>query len=52
MTLERYCSCGAVLRVIVPKAKRDQALAIWYSYHSGDGHAPATRKQAKEQRTS
>ena len=50
MQLVRYCSCGAALYATVPKHKRDQALAIWFGYHSGDGHHPATRQQAQEAR--
>jgi hypothetical protein len=39
MKIERYCTCGAVLRVNVAKRRRDQALSIWYAAHCGDGHA-------------
>lgn len=45
--LERYCSCGGKLRIVVPQAKRDAALAIWFSVHAGEGHRPATREEAK-----
>lgn len=38
MILKRYCTCGAVLSVVIPKAKRDQTLAVWYTAHDGAGH--------------
>ena len=38
MILKRYCACSAVLSVVVPKAKRGQALASWYAAHDGAGH--------------
>ncbi len=38
MVLERYCTCGAVLKVNVSRAKRNQTLLVWYDQHAGDGH--------------
>lgn len=38
MILKRYCTCGAVLAVVVPKTKRIQTLAVWYATHDGAGH--------------
>lgn len=46
MIIERYCTCGAVLRVTVPREKRQQVLGNWFEKHGGVGHAPATRQQA------
>lgn len=39
MTLIRYCTCGAVLKVNVAARKKAQALIAWYDRHSGDGHS-------------
>jgi hypothetical protein len=39
MRLERYCTCGAVLRVNIAARKKAQTLIVWYDRHSGDGHA-------------
>lgn len=39
MRIEKYCTCGAVMKVNIPKSRRGQALSIWYAEHSGDGHA-------------
>lgn len=39
MLIERYCSCGAVLRVNVPRRKRQQVLIVWADRHHGPGHA-------------
>jgi hypothetical protein len=50
MQLERHCSCGKSLYIKLPREKRDAALAIWFAYHHGAGHQPATRKQAQEAR--
>jgi hypothetical protein len=50
MKLERYCSCGTVLRVTVPKSKREQALAVWFERHSGEGHTATTRTLAEQAR--
>ena len=38
MLLERYCICGDVLMVNLPRRKKTQAFAVWYNHHSGDGH--------------
>lgn len=51
MRLQRYCSCGGKLDIKVPKHLKAAALAIWFSYHGGAGHAPATRKEAKKHGT-
>lgn len=39
MLIERYCSCGAVLKVNIPRTKRQQTLIVWTNTHSGPGHA-------------
>ncbi len=39
MRLERYCTCGAVLKTEVTRRKHVQSLLVWYSFHSGPGHA-------------
>lgn len=38
MILKRFCTRGAVLSVVVPKAKRGQTLPVWYAAHDGMGH--------------
>ncbi len=37
MKLERYCTCGAVLKV--SGGDKTKILASWYSQHDGEGHA-------------
>lgn len=39
MLIERYCTCGAVLKVNVAARKKTQALIVWYDRHSGAGHS-------------
>lgn len=39
MIIERYCTCGAVLKTSAPRAKRQQILIVWYNQHVGPGHA-------------
>ncbi len=48
MRLQRYCSCGAVLDVVIDRKKKDQALSVWFAAHST--HAPATRAHAEAAR--
>jgi hypothetical protein len=50
MNLERYCTCGAVLRVTVEARRKPVALGVWFERHSGEGHAPATRVEAAQAR--
>jgi hypothetical protein len=50
MQLQRYCTCGAVLNVNVPQAKKAQVLGNWFEKHTGTGHAPATRSEAEHAR--
>lgn len=38
MRVERYCSCGAALKVDVPRSKRQQTLIVFYDQHHGEGH--------------
>lgn len=47
MRLQRYCSCGAVLKTDVSRAKQQQALSVWYANHSGSGHADTTAAEAE-----
>lgn len=49
--ITRYCTCGAVLKVNVPKWKKQQVLAVWYSQHDGPGHADADAAGAEMART-
>jgi hypothetical protein len=37
MKVERYCTCGAVLRVEAPRKKKAQLLAVWYAAHAVHG---------------
>ena len=39
MNIERYCTCGAVLKVNIPRKKRQQTLIVWHDRHSGAGHS-------------
>lgn len=50
MKLERYCTCGAVLKVNIPKRKKQQALIVWANAHSGEGHADTTAAIAEQAR--
>lgn len=50
MKLERYCTCGAVLKTMVDKRKERQTLGIWYAAHSGDGHSDTNASGAEAAR--
>lgn len=50
MLLERYCTCGAVLKTNVPRRKYNQVCITWYDRHSGPGHEEATAAQAEAAR--
>lgn len=50
MKIERFCTCGAVLRATVERRKRQQALIAWYDWHSGEGHADTTGEGAEAAR--
>ena len=47
MMLERYCTCGAVLKRTVERSKKQQALIVWYDQHSGDGHEDCDAAEAE-----
>lgn len=49
MRLQRYCICGAVLNINVEADRKAAALAAWFARHTGEGHAPATRTQARRE---
>jgi hypothetical protein len=38
MLIERYCTCGAVLKTNAPRKKKQQLLIVWSNQHSGPGH--------------
>ena len=50
MKLERYCTCGAVLKVNVPARKKQQTLIVWYNQHSAPGHADTDASGAEQAR--
>lgn len=50
MKLERYCTCGAVLKVNVSPRKKQQALIVFYNHHSGPGHEVTTAAGAEQAR--
>lgn len=50
MLLEKYCTCGAVLKRDVARRKAQQALIVWTNTHSGEGHEPCTAAQAEAAR--
>lgn len=50
MKVERYCTCGAVLKTTVDRRKRDQVFAVWFSAHSGEGHASTDAATAEAAR--
>lgn len=50
MKLERYCTCGAVLKVNVSARKKQQALIVFYNQHSGEGHGDTTAAGAEQAR--
>lgn len=50
MKLERYCTCGAVLKTTVERRRKAQALSVWASSHSGEGHAETTADEAERVR--
>lgn len=50
MLLERYCMCGDVLMVNVPRHKKAQALSVWYSRHTGTGHGDTDAATAEAAR--
>lgn len=50
MRLERYCTCGGVLKTTVPLRKRQQTLMVWYDQHHGDGHADTDASGAEQAR--
>lgn len=51
MLIERYCSCGCVLKRDIPRRKKTQALAVWSAAHSGPGHEPTDAAGAEMART-
>lgn len=48
--LEKYCTCGAVLKQDVPPRRRLQALIAWYDRHNGPGHEDCDAAQAEAAR--
>lgn len=50
MTIERYCTCGMVLKIDAPKRRANKVLSIWYAEHSGDGHADTSAAGAEAAR--
>jgi hypothetical protein len=50
MLIERYCTCGAVLKVEVPKRKRNQVLINWFDLHDGPDHEPTDAAGAEAAR--
>lgn len=50
MKASRFCSCGAAIDVTASLAAVEFVLAQFAASHSGDGHDPATRRQAANAR--
>lgn len=50
MKLERYCTCGQVLKIDVPKRKYNQVCIVWYNQHAGPGHGDTTAAEAERVR--
>ena len=50
MKIELYCICGATWKGFVSKEGSEAISKAWRETHTGDGHAPATSKQAARAR--
>lgn len=50
MNIERYCTCGAVLKVNVSARKKQQALIVFYNHHNGPGHERTDAAGAEQAR--
>lgn len=50
MKIELYCICGEPLKVTVDRRKKQQTLIVWYTKHSGPGHADTTAAGAEQAR--
>jgi hypothetical protein len=50
MKIERYCTCGAVLKVNISPRKKQQALINFYNHHSGEGHERTDAAGAEQAR--
>jgi hypothetical protein len=48
MSLERYCACGAKLRIKIDPAQKERFLAAWFVRHQRATCRPATRKEWRE----
>lgn len=53
MTRTYYCRCGASFKATVPDThaeKLEAVLALWRSFHTGDGHRETNSKGASNAR--